>query len=134
MEQECFSLPWTETALRNGLNSGSLLLLVAVRGAEVLGYAGLQYVLDEGYITNVCTAPGCRRKGIAAALLNEMQHRAEQMRLAFLTLELRVSNTAAYSLYEKQGYRAVGIRPGYYEQPREDAVIMTLYLSNPQNT
>ena len=90
---------------------------------------GLDYVLDEGYVTNVCTAPEFRRLGVAGALIDAVTARSRELELAFVTLEARVSNAAARSLYAQKGFIDAGIRPGYYEKPREDAVIMTLYLS-----
>ena len=84
---------------------------------KVAGYAGLQAVLDEGYITNVAVRPDCRRQGIAGKLL--------QVFLAFLSLEVRASNYDAIALYGSRGFRSVGRRKNYYEHPREDAIIMT---------
>ena len=97
-------------------------------GGELLGYVGMQHVLDEGYIGNVCTAPQHRRRGVARALLAELESRSRRLGLAFLTLEARASNAAAIALYEGAGYERVGTRPGYYQHPAEDAVIMTLFL------
>ena len=91
---------------------------------NVLGYAGLHAVLDEGYIDNVAVEPDARRHGVASALL-EVFCRFAAANLAFLTLEVRASNSAAIALYEKHGFRRAGLRPGYYQKPREDAVIMT---------
>ena len=93
-------------------------------GARV-GYAGLQVVLDEGYITNVAVRPDCRRRGVAGKLLDVFERFAEGNHLAFLSLEVRASNYAAIALYGQHGYRGVGRRRNYYEHPKEDAVIMT---------
>ena len=129
LERQCFADPWPEEAVAAYINGGNCLMLCAEgEGGELLGYAGAQYVLDEGYIGNVCTAPEYRRRGVARALLRELRARAERLGLAFLTLEARSSNAAAIALYEGEGYERVGVRPGYYERPAEDAVIMTLFL------
>ena len=93
-------------------------------GARV-GYAGLQVVLDEGYITNVAVRPDCRHRGVAGKLLDVFERFAEGNHLAFLSLEVRASNYAAIALYGQHGYRGVGRRRNYYEHPKEDAVIMT---------
>ena len=81
-------------------------------------------MLDEGYIDNIAVHPDARRHGVASALL-DVFCRFGEINLAFLTLEVRKSNTAAIALYEKNGFQWAGLRPGYYQHPREDAVIMT---------
>jgi ribosomal-protein-alanine N-acetyltransferase len=73
---------------------------------------GLWYVLDEGYITNVATAPEHRRRGVASALIAETANRAQALGLAFLTLEVRESNMAARMLYAKHGFAAAGYGKG----------------------
>ena len=128
LERECFSLPWTREQLEHQINGSGSLLLVACCGGEPAGYMGLDFVLDEGYVTNVCTAPAFRRRGVASALIDGVTARGRELGLSFITLEARVSNAAARSLYAGKGFVEAGIRPGYYERPKEDAVIMTLYL------
>lgn len=129
LERQCFADPWPEEAVAAYINGGNCLMLCAEgEGGELLGYVGMQHVLDEGYIGNVCTAPQRRRRGVARALLAELEERSRRLGLAFLTLEARASNAAAIALYEGAGYGRVGTRPGYYQHPAEDAVIMTLFL------
>ena len=89
---------------------------------------GCQTVLDEGYITNVAVSPDCRRQGIGRALIAELAERAKRAGLAFVTLEVRASNTPAIALYEGAGFKPVGVRKNFYTAPSEDAVLMTLYL------
>lgn len=125
LERECFSTPWTEAMLEEALFNPQASFIVAEDGeGNILGYAGLHAVLDEGYIDNVAVAPDARRHGVASALL-DVFCRFGEVNLAFLTLEVRKSNTAAIALYGKHGFQQVGLRPGYYQHPREDAVIMT---------
>lgn len=129
LERQCFADPWPEEAVAAYINGENCLMLCAEgEGGELLGYVGMQHVLDEGYIGNVCTAPQHRRRGVARALLAELEERSRRLGLAFLTLEARASNAAAIALYEGAGYGRVGTRPGYYQHPAEDAVIMTLFL------
>ena len=105
------------------------LTLAAVDGAgRLLGYVGLLAVVDEGYITNVAVRPDCRRQGVASSLLGALEAQGRARELAFLTLEVRQSNAPARALYEKLGYLQAGLRSNYYENPREDAVIMTQTL------
>ena len=124
IEKQCFSLPWDEDMLRVQLGE-RYVFPVAVDGENVLGYVGMQYVLDEGYISNVAVAPEHRRKGIADMLLNALHEKAAELKLSFVSLEVRASNAPAISLYSKHGYMEEGRRKNYYEKPREDAIIMT---------
>lgn len=129
LERQCFALPWTREAIASCLTGeGHVMLAAEAENGALAGYIGLQHVLDEGYISNVCTAEEYRRRGVASALIAALRGRAEELRLAFLTLEARTSNAAAIALYEKCGFKNMGLRPGYYERPAEDAVIMTLFL------
>ena len=82
-------------------------------------------MLDEGYIGNVAVRPAFRRRGVADALLDALDTRASERGLAFLTLEVRAGDEPAIALYRKHGYLRVGLRPGYYADPREDAILMT---------
>ena len=132
MEAECFSLPWTREQLERQLSGDGRLLYVAELDSNLAGYMGLDYVLDEGYVTNVCTAPAFRRRGVAGALIDAVASRAGELGLAFVSLEVRESNAAARALYAAKGFEIDGTRPGYYEKPREDAVIMTLHLKEVQ--
>ncbi len=126
LERICFSTPWSRNMLAEELDNLLSAFLVALddRGS-VVGYAGLQVVLDEGYITNVAVRPECRRQGIAGKLLQVFLDFAQANQLAFLTLEVRASNYDAIALYGSRGFRSMGRRKNYYEHPREDALIMT---------
>ena len=128
IEQQSFSVPWTEQMLRMQLQPDSHVFLTAEADGEVVGYVGMLYVLDEGYISNVAVRPDMRRRGAADALLSALEARARELRLSFLTLEVRSGNAPAIALYAKHGYRAAGRRNNYYEKPTEDALIMTLTL------
>lgn len=130
LERVCFPDPWSRNMLKEELENDLAAFLVALdeQGA-VAGYAGLQVVLDEGYILNVAVRPDCRRQGVAGRLLQVFLDFARGNKLAFLTLEVRASNYAAIALYGSRGFRGVGRRKNYYEHPREDAVIMTLDLA-----
>lgn len=126
LERICFSTPWSRNMLAEELDNALSAFLVALDDSgKVAGYAGLQVVLDEGYITNVAVRPECRRQGIAGKLLQVFLDFAQGNRLAFLTLEVRASNYDAIALYGSRGFRSMGRRKNYYEHPREDAIIMT---------
>lgn len=126
LERDCFSTPWTESMLFEELYNDTASFLVAEgEDGTLLGYAGLHVALDEGYIANVAVGEAYRRQGVADALLN-VYKRFGQVNLAFLTLEVRVSNRPAIDFYLKQGFEQVGRRKDFYQAPKEDALIMTL--------
>ena len=134
IEQLCFSQPWSENALHEELFNDSACFITAVTDdGDVVGYAGLHCVLDEGYIDNVAVRPEYRRQGVAGELLGAFL-RFGQAKLAFLTLEVRASNSPAIALYQKYGFREVGRRKNYYTAPVEDAILMTLEFKNGTET
>jgi ribosomal-protein-alanine N-acetyltransferase len=129
LERICFSTPWSRNMLAEELENDCSAFLVALDDADkVVGYAGLQVILDEGYIANIAVRPECRRNGIAQKLLQVFLDFAQAHQLAFLSLEVRASNTPAIVLYGKNGFRSVGRRKNYYEFPKEDAIIMTRFF------
>ena len=127
LEKECFPDPWSEKSLEDMQKSPHTLYLVAETEGEIVGYCGAQIVLDEGYIGNVGVRSAFRRRGIADRLLEALDKTATENALSFLTLEVRAGNLPAIALYEKHDYKRVGIRPAYYQNPKEDAILMTKY-------
>lgn len=128
IESECFSDPWSEQSIISQLPDANHVFLVALNGETVIGYVGMMNVLDEGYISNVAVTSAFRRQKIADALITELMKRAEMLDLSFVTLEVRESNEPAKALYEKHGFEIVGVRKGYYSKPKENAILMTVYL------
>lgn len=129
LEQECFSMPWSRDMLAEELYNDCAAYLVAEDEEEhVLGYAGLQVILDEGYITNVAVWPEYRREHIASRILDVFFNFARAHDLRFITLEVRPGNTAAIALYQKLGFAEMGRRKNYYQKPKEDALIMTKFF------
>lgn len=127
IEKLCFSDPWSRRLLVETLENEAAAMLAAVgENGTVLGYAGIQVVLDEGSVNNVAVRPEFRRQGVASQLLEVFRRFGEGRGLAFLTLEVRASNRAARALYAKHGYVETGRRKNYYRHPQEDAIIMTL--------
>ncbi len=129
LEAASFSLPWDEAAIRRELDNKLSLWLTAVEDGRVLGYAGSQTVFEDADILNVCTAPAARRRGIAEALMRELERQLIPRGAEQITLEVRASNEPAIALYQKLGYQQIGLRKNYYEKPREDAVLMQKALS-----
>ncbi|MBC8570230.1 ribosomal protein S18-alanine N-acetyltransferase [Zongyangia hominis] len=126
LEKECFSTPWRDEGLAYELTNPLAAFYVALDPQDrVAGYAGMHNIVGEGYITNIAVYASCRRRGIGRALLQTLLHFAKEHELRLVTLEVRASNTGAIALYEQMGFDRVGFRPGYYQKPKEDALIMT---------
>ena len=125
LEQACFSMPWSREALAHELtvNHGAHYLVAEAEG-EIIGYGGFWQIFDEAHITNIAVSQRWRRTGVASEILQGLDVWCESLGIQYVTLEVRMSNVAAQALYEKHGFYSAGIRPGYYEKPREDANIM----------
>ncbi|MDO4815457.1 MAG: ribosomal protein S18-alanine N-acetyltransferase [Bacillota bacterium] len=129
IEKRCFSVPFTREQLLSQMPDDSHVFIIAESECgNVMGYVGMMYVLDEGYISNVAVAEEYRRIGVADRLINELEAVSEKLGLCFMTLEVRASNGAARALYKKHGFTDVGRRKNYYTLPTEDAILMTSYL------
>lgn len=125
LEKQCFSTPWSETALSEELSNKFARFFVALLNGEIVGYIGSHNVLGEVYITNVAVFPKFRKNGFGEALIKKLIEAVKNENADFITLEVRRSNVSAISLYEKCGFCAVGERKNFYEKPCEDAVLMT---------
>ena len=125
LERLCFLRPWTREALSQELGDQHQRVVVkALLNEQVVGYAALWIIVDEGHITRIAVHPQHRRKGVGRELVRAlMQHGTEGGCVGF-TLEVREGNRAARAMYESLGFRAQGKRPGYYEEEREDGIIM----------
>ena len=126
LETICFSSPWSPAALGEELSNEQAHFLTAACDGEVVGYIGVQEICGEGYITNVAVFPAYRRQGIAEKLIHSAIDGAKKRNCSFLSLEVRKSNAAAISLYNKCGFQTVGERKNFYADPTEDAAIMTI--------
>ena len=125
IEQENFSVPWTENGFFSFLLRQDALFLVAEEEEQILGYCGVILVPDEGDITNVSVKKNRQGQGIGKLLMQELIERSAKAGVTRLFLEVRRSNEAAIHLYERLGFKRDGIRKGYYEEPTEDAVLMS---------
>lgn len=124
IEAETFSMPWSREDFKNLLSQSYCFYLVASAEGQVVGCCGYTESFHEASIDNVVVAAGFRNQGIGQALLGQLIARGEAAGVEAFTLEVRVSNEAAIHVYEKFGFRSEGIRPGFYEKPREDGLIM----------
>ena len=124
LEIQCFSDPWSIQSIRSEISNPLSLWLAAVEGDLVLGYIGSQSVLGEADMMNLAVSEDHRRRGIAQALVLALMEQLKRSGVYRLTLEVRVSNASAISLYEKLGFQQIGRRPNYYYHPKEDALIL----------
>jgi len=125
IERLSFSTPWSREAFVIEMTTNKLAkYIVAEKNGKLIGYAGLWFIIDEGHITNIAVKPEYRGQGVGASLVKELIDISEERGIPSLTLEVRKSNIVAKSLYQKYGFENCGIRPGYYSDTKEDAIIM----------
>jgi ribosomal-protein-alanine N-acetyltransferase len=126
IERASFTSPWPPNAYQSELETNRLAnYLVARVDDEVVAYGGMWLMVDEAHITTFAVHPAWRRQRIAERLLIAFLDLADDRHAREATLEVRLSNLAARRLYEKYGFRPVGLRPRYYSDDNEDALIMT---------
>lgn len=126
IERASFSAPWPANAYRSELETNRLAsYLVARADGRIVAYGGMWLMVDEAHITTFAVHPAWRRQRIGERLLLAFIDLAVDRRAREATLEVRLSNLAARRLYEKYGFRPVGLRPRYYSDDGEDALIMT---------
>lgn len=124
IEKECFSTPWSRDAFEDMIENPSALYMVAEENGYVVANCGVIAAAGEGDICNVAVDHAYRKRGIGEKLLLKiMDEASKELSVEAFTLEVRASNKAAISLYEKLGFVNEGIRPGFYSSPKEDAVI-----------
>ncbi|MBR5376063.1 MAG: ribosomal protein S18-alanine N-acetyltransferase [Lachnospiraceae bacterium] len=124
LEKEIFGDDaWSEDDFRETMCCDYAYYLVAREGDLVVGCAGLRNMCGDADITNVFVRKEYRRRGIAEEMLKKLMEDSKKIGARNFTLEVRSSNTAAISLYEKLGFVLEGVRPGFYDHPKEDARI-----------
>ena len=126
IESASFPTPWPDYAFKQEIQTNRLAhYLVVKAGDETIGYGGLWLMVDEAHITTFAVLPEWRRRGVGARLMLELMRVAANLHARVVTLEVRLSNHAARSLYGRFGFKPVGVRPRYYSDNNEDALIMT---------
>jgi [ribosomal protein S18]-alanine N-acetyltransferase len=132
IERAGFRNPWSRELLARELDHAWSHIVLAVdrdAGVErVLGYIVFWLVHDEIHVLNIATALEARRRGVGRALMLEAHGAGKARGATVATLEVRRSNAAALELYRSLGYRQVGVRPNYYQEEGEDAIVMILDL------
>ena len=126
IETLCFAMPWSEESIRKDVEENVVARWLVLDDGEgnVLAYAGMWFVLDEAHVCNVAVHPDHRRKGYGMLVFNELEKLAMENSMSMMTLEVRRSNIAAQNLYHACGFLDVGYRKRYYEDNKEDALIM----------
>lgn len=124
LEKQCFSVPWSENILKDGLNSRFDTYLVWEKDEIVTGYCALRVLADEGEIQRIAVLPSWRGYGIGKSLMEAMIQTSREKGAVQMSLEVRESNIGARKLYEKYGFMQEAVRRNYYENPVENACIM----------
>lgn len=125
LERDIFPDPWTERGIRETWCQKNTLLLGAWKNGVMTGYVILYYVLDEGEIVRIAVSRSRRRQGAAGRLFERLRDICEGKGITRLMLEVRISNKAAVSFYKKYGFTEDGVRKDYYDNPCEDAILMS---------
>ncbi|HEY8875077.1 MAG TPA: ribosomal protein S18-alanine N-acetyltransferase [Desulfosporosinus sp.] len=134
IERVSFGTPWSLEAFKAELkdNEYARYLCLELEG-QVIGYMGLWFILDEGHITNIAITPNHRGQQWGKFLMRSVMKKMLEQGMERMTLEVRVSNSQAQSLYKRLGFTSAGIRKGYYADTGEDAMIMWAELGTEVN-
>lgn len=144
IELSSFAIPWTKGEFYRELEENKhAIYFVAINcindthdlnddynNQDILGYAGMWHVINEGHITNVAVREDVRKQGVGALLVNALIAEGKKLHMIGLTLEVRISNLKAQRLYTRYGFKPEGIRKNYYSDTREDAIIMWNYFGD----
>ncbi len=125
IDVKVYPRPWSMALLRQEIAMlDSRFYIVAELSGKVIGHAGMMHIGDEGHITTVAVDPPHQSRGVATRLVLALCRHAHERRVPALTLEVRVSNERATSIYRRFGFAAAGVRKNYYTESNEDALIM----------
>lgn len=124
LESSVFSMPWRAGDFLEMVKADYAYYFIADLDGQVVGICGLRDIVGEGEITNVAVDKDYRELGIGSKLMKKIIDQCGQLKINDVTLEVRASNQAAITLYESYGFKGEGIRPNFYDNPKEDALIM----------
>ena len=129
IEEDCFAIPWSKASFRDEIKNNKMAIyIVAIEDDKVLGYGGMWHVINEGHITNIAVKKEERKRGIATKIVSSLIDIAKEKEMIGITLEVRVSNKIAIDIYKKNGFVMEGIRTEYYDDNKEDAIVMWKHL------
>ncbi len=131
IERICFSNPWSRETFQGEIQNRAIsfpLVVIHREEKRIVGYVVFWQVGDEAQINNVAVHPDYRGRGYGELAMRYVLERLRENRVHFVSLEVRVSNQPAISLYRKLGFTILGVRKNYYTRPDEDAYVMGLML------
>ncbi|MDR6120603.1 ribosomal protein S18-alanine N-acetyltransferase [Neobacillus drentensis] len=129
VEHASFTTPWSREAFYNEIHNNKFAVYIVLEEEnQIIGYCGTWVVIDEAHVTNVAIMPGYRGKKLGEALMTKLMSVARELGARSMTLEVRVTNHVAQSLYRKLGFQNGGIRKNYYSDNQEDALVMWVNL------
>ncbi len=130
LEKQNFSDPWSEKSLMETNEQPQAMIAVAEEAGRIAGYCILYYVVDEGEIARIAVDENFRRRGIGRGLLDYVCLQCEEKGVGRLLLDVRESNENAKQFYQQYGFGIDGVRKSFYENPKEDAVLMSKRINN----
>lgn len=129
IEKASFTTPWSQEAFYNEMNHNKFAVYIVIeQNSKLIGYCGVWIVVDEAHVTNVAILPEYRGKKLGEALMRKLMSIAKDRGAISMTLEVRVTNYIAQSLYRKLGFQDGAIRKKYYTDNQEDALVMWVKL------
>lgn len=128
IEKECFSLPWSEKQIEEEIKNPDTVFLTAKAGNKIYGYVSGRLISGEFYISNIAVRFLYRGNNIGGYLIYELLERLKALNCHSATLEVRESNMTARKLYERFGFKNLGIRKNFYTEPLENACIYALFF------
>ncbi|WP_367036640.1 ribosomal protein S18-alanine N-acetyltransferase [Rossellomorea marisflavi] len=129
IEEQSFTVPWSRESFISEMEENHLSMYIVIEDeGRIAGYCGVWMVVDEAHITNVAVLPSHRGKGYGELLMRKIMEMTIESGARVMTLEARVSNVPAQSLYRKLGFQNGGIRKRYYSDNQEDALVMWVNL------
>ncbi len=129
IEKSTFSMPWSYDSILRACRDDNYICIVCEESNQILGYCLMWTSFDEGNITNVAVAHEWRGQGIGTSIMQAVEQEGTKAGIKIFFLEVRESNAGAIHLYEKCGYKQLGIRKNFYEKPVENAIIMSRILA-----
>lgn len=125
IDQDLFTDPWSKEGFLSFLMKDNTMMFVVEEKGDLLGFSSLMYALDEGDVLNIGVRKDRQREGIGQFMMDSMMRMAAGIGVNIIHLEVRESNETAIRMYERLGFERDGIRKNYYQNPKENAILMT---------